>query len=907
MTGHDAYAPAVGSSIRTLLFSDVEGSTALLQRVGDRYGDLLGRYRLIMRDAISAHRGVEHGTEGDSFFVSFDSPLDAVAAAVQMQRGLQIAGWPQGCEIKARIGLHVGEVTEQDGGLIGLAVHHAARVAAAAHGGQLIISDDVRRLTPTLPAEVTLRGLGEHRLRDLGIIALFQVLHPALAAEFPPLRAMPTSRSNLPRFVGSLVGAAETFGSLLDAARTSPLLTLTGTGGVGKTRLAVELARRLVDEHDDGAWLVELGQLSEPEAVVAVICNTLSIPPQPELTAHESMIDWLRGRSLRLVVDNCEHLIDEVASVVAALIAECAEVRIIATSREPIGIAGEQVHRVASLDDEHAADLFIEQITAADRSISLGSADRALVLEICRRLDGIPLAIQLAAARATSLSLTELLDRLGDRFRLLRGGTRGGRERHQTLQATVTWSYQLLSLDEQLVFDRASVFAGDFDLPAAEHICSGEGIEPFDVIDLLAGLVDKSMLTAQRAGASTRYRLLETLRQYGEDRLDQRGSLATARDRHLEWYARVAATADGLARTAREQEGYETFDVEWANLRSAHTWALASEQIDDAIDLCTSCFFHCTVHDVKAEHSDWVGRTLAALPEGHPLATRLLGLAACWRGDMLGDSHGAHQLARRGIELAVAADHADTLACWIALAGANDVTAAGSDDSEWAFRGLCAAVDNLEDPDREWWSTICVVDVCLWSHMELVDSWSERVRQTARRVQSPNLDLWVDYLSGQLCLSSDPPDFAGAMPHYLHSLDRARRIGAPRAIGQALRGVAMASCGLGEGVALARSMEALDSLLQMRFWQKVYQTLESSALALALDAHLDDAAVVLGFLDAEMPQGFGIEASLGFRRRVVDLVASAPRREPMIARGAAMSRDDLVAFVLTESAGRNAG
>ncbi len=335
----------MASSIRTLLFSDIEGSTSLLRRVGAQYGELIGRHREIIRTAISQNGGVEHGTEGDSFFVSFDAPIAAVTAAVQMQRGLQAEPWSPGCEVRVRIGLHVGEVSQQDDGLVGLAIHHAARVAAAANGDQLIISDDVRRLAPTLPSGIGVRPLGEHRLRDLGTIALFQVLADGLSTDFPPLRAMPISRSNLPRLAGTMMGVADTFADLLDVVRTSSLLTLTGTGGVGKTRLAIELARHLTAEYDDGAWLVELAQLSDPGAVVSVLANTLSIPPQPDMSTLEAVIDWLGGRTMLVVLDNCEHLIDEMAGLATTLLDRCPGVRIIATSREPLGLAGEQVRK----------------------------------------------------------------------------------------------------------------------------------------------------------------------------------------------------------------------------------------------------------------------------------------------------------------------------------------------------------------------------------------------------------------------------------------------------------------------------------------------------------------------------------------------------------------------------------
>ncbi|MEP7203917.1 MAG: NB-ARC domain-containing protein [Ilumatobacteraceae bacterium] len=894
------------SSIRTLLFSDVEGSTSLLERIGEEYGALIARHRIIVRRAIVEHGGVEHGTEGDSFFVSFDTPAAAVAAAVQMQLGLQVEPWPDGCALKVRIGLHAGEVVAQHGEFVGLAINHAARVASAAHGNQLILSDDVRRLTPRLPPGVELKALGEHRLRDLGTVALFQVLHQGLVTDFPPLRALPTSRTNLPRFAGTLMGATEVFDGLLDLVRSSQLVTLTGTGGVGKTRLAIELAHHLTDEYEHGGWLVELAQLSDPEAVVGAVSNEMSMPLQPDMSPVESMVDWLRRRSMVMVFDNCEHLINELAEVVTAIIDACADVRIIATSREPLSVSGEHVHRVASLEHEHAADLFVEQLTAADRSISIGPAERAVIEEICQRLDGIPLAIQLAAARARSMSLDLLLARLGDRFRLLRGGSRGGRDRHQTLLATVTWSYRLLTPEEQVVFDCASVFAGDFDLLAAEHICARESVDPVDVLDLLQGLVDKSMIVPHRSGTTVRYRVLETLRQYGEDRLDERDMLTSVRDRHLEWYSQVARSADRLRYTEREPEADRIFEAEWDNFRSAHTWTMSTGQLELAAELCTSCFAY-GAEEVRSDHLEWVERTLAAIGDEHPSATRMYGQAAYWRSFLLGDDATGDELGRRGIELARDPSHPETVACWASMTGTGSVHAVGSETAEWAFSGMSTAVENIEDPDTAGFWQLIMVANCAWAHLELIDLWFERLRQTVERVRIPSLQIWFEQFIGQNKLFLDPPDVAGAMPHYVKALDRARQFGHTRAIGTGLRGVAMISCALGHPAALEQVVEALDHLFQTRHWQKAYQALESAALALAAAGHLDDAAVVLGFLDHERPNAAGMEIDFGFRDRTRDLIADAPHRERMIGRGASMSRDEVVMFVLTESAARTAG
>ena len=890
------------SSVRTLLFSDVEGSTSLLERTGDRYADLIGRHRIIVRQAIVQHGGVEHGTEGDSFFISFDSPSAALASAVQMQRGLHAEPWPHGCEVRVRMGVHVGEVSAHAEGPVGLAIHHAARVAAAAHGGQLIVSEDVRRLGSALPPDVGLKPLGDHRLRDMGTVAIFQVTHLDLPSEFPPLRAMPSSRSNLPRIAEPLVGQDEMIDGLVDALAQATLLTLTGTGGVGKTRLAVELARRVSEQFEDGVWLIELAAATEPAAVMANVFSTLSIPPQPEMSLRESMLDWMRKRTMVLVVDNCEHVVEEAAELVVAIMDSCPAVRLVATSREPLGVSGERVHRVASLGLEHAAELFVERMMAADQTVTIDARDRDVVLDICRRLDGIPLAIQLAAARTRSMSLVDVLDRLGDRFRLLRGGARGARDRHQTLQATVTWSYLLLSADEQLTFDRLSVFAGGFDLAAAEYVCAGDGIDQLDVAELLHALVDKSMVLSERTGSATRFRLLETLRQYGEDRLDQTQSLARMRDRHLHWYVGSARKADAFVLTSRHADGNRMFEIDWDNIRAAQSWAVVSRQFDIAVDVVSSCF-HYSVNHVRSEHCEWVDRLLIDLPAGDSNATNLLGQSAYWRANVLGEDARAHELARRGIQLAFSPDHSDTLRCWASLSGANIVTAAGSDASESSFSGLCAAIEKLEAPDRHWESMLDLVDACLWGHDELIDVWFPRLLAMAQRVESPSLDIYVHLMAGHIELL-DVPDAESSMRHYLEALDISREIGDVRGMGNALRAVAMATCVLGDPTALARSVEALDHLFHLRFWQKAYQTLDDVAYALAASGHLGDAAVVVGFMQHEVPNGGGIETDLGFRAWVMQQIQELPARDAMLQRGAAMTRDEIAMFVLHESAAR---
>ncbi len=467
----------VAVSIRTLLFSDVEGSTSLLERAGTEYPALLSHHRRIVRAAVEHAGGIEHSTEGDSFFLTFDSPSAGVAAAVEAQRAIETHEWPDGLRLRVRMGVHVGEVLEDDDDLVGMSINHAARIAAAAHGGQIVLSGAVRDMVRVLPDGVEIFPLGTHRLRDVGAVALFQVHHPDLQHDFPPPRGAVGYRTNLPRSTTSFIGGDGLLDELAEQFQVGSVVTLTGTGGVGKTRAAIEFGHRHLADFDEGVFFVDLAPVSDTGAVVGAVASTLPILVGGEQSMLDTILDWIGERRLLLVIDNCEHLVAEVGDLVEELMARCSNLHVLATSREALRVHGERVHRVPSLDADGAAvELFCERARATDASFTADGHLDALV-QICARLDGIPLAIELAAARIRSLSAEELLERLQDRFRLLRGSGRSTLDRHQTLRATVSWSYQLLTDDERLLFDRASVFAGGFDLRAAETVC---GFDPID-------------------------------------------------------------------------------------------------------------------------------------------------------------------------------------------------------------------------------------------------------------------------------------------------------------------------------------------------------------------------------------------------------------------------------------------
>jgi predicted ATPase/class 3 adenylate cyclase len=525
----------------TFLFTDIAGSTALLRRVGEQvYGQVLADHHTVIRSALAAHDGTEVDTQGDGFFATFASPRACLAAVLAMQRGLATHAWPDGERVQVRMGVHTGEATQTVTGLVGFDVHRAARVAAVAHGGQVLVSETTASLVDgRLPVGVALVDLGLHRLKDMARPErLYQLSGAGLAADFPPLRSLdnPALRHNLPLQLTPFIGRSKELAAVTALVAARRIVTLTGAGGCGKTRLGLQVAAGLLDGSGDGVWLIELATVADGEAVAPAIAAVLGVPEQPGRPTVEVLADALEPQEMLIVLDNCEHLISSVAKVTDVIGHRCPRVHVLATSREPLGIGGEVVYRVPSLSlpdgDDNEADssgpsdavaLFVDRAKTHGVDLSTTGGSGELVVSVCRRLDGMPLAIELAAARLRSMSLATLHDRLDQRFRLLTGGSRTALERQQTLRAAVSWSYALLTNPEQLLFQRLAAFAGGFDLDAAEAVCGFGDIAAFDVAELLGSLVDKSLVIAERADDAVSYRLLETIRQFAAERLIEAG------------------------------------------------------------------------------------------------------------------------------------------------------------------------------------------------------------------------------------------------------------------------------------------------------------------------------------------------------------------------------------------------
>jgi predicted ATPase len=568
----------------TFLFTDVEGSTRRCEVNADAMRVALAAHDEVLRQTVAVHGGWLFKHTGDGVCAAFASPRSAVNAAVAAQLSL---------ELPVRMGLATGEAEFRGADYFGAVLNRAARVMAAGHGGQILLADS----TAGLLSGVDLLDLGPRRLRDLSTpIGVFQVRAAGLRTEFPALRAFDASPGNLRAATTSFIGRESEVAELQASVKAHRLVTLTGVGGVGKTRLALEVAVRSADEFTDGVWFFELAAVTDPAAVPDAVAAVLGITQQPGKTVAQSVAAALEGRVRLLVFDNCEHLLDAAADLIETILAASATTKVVATSREGLGIADERLWPVASLEvgggvDSAAVALFVERAQHISPRFTV-SADReaGAVVEICERLDGIPLAIELAASRMASMTASEVRDRLDQRFRLL-VGSRRGLERHQTLRHAVAWSYEHLDEAENALLERCSVFAGGFDLQSACAVAGFADPDEYAILDRLDALVRKSLLVADRSSGRTRYSMLETIRQFAEEQLATRGTATEARDAHARDFAGREADILALWNSARQREAYTWFTVELANLRAAFRWAADQRDLDAAAAIATYAAF----------------------------------------------------------------------------------------------------------------------------------------------------------------------------------------------------------------------------------------------------------------------------------------------------------------------------
>ena len=576
----------------TFLFTDIEGSTKLAQEYPNALSSLLGRHQEILKQAIEAEHGLIFQVVGDSLAAAFDTAMNALKAAVEAQHRLQKEAWAP-VPIKVRMGVHTGTAHRIDdpsiegpySGYATLAM--TQRIMSAAHGGQVLLSQITWDLIiEQLPEDITLLDMGEHRLKDLlHRVHLYQVLAAGLPAEFPPLKTLELFPNNLPVQLTSFIGREREMSEVKQLLANTRLLTLIGPGGTGKTRLSLRVSADLLQSFADGVWLVELAPLADPSLIPQTIAAVFGLRELPNRPLIRLVTDYLRAKHLLLILDNCEHLIEACAKLCSDLLHNCPELKIIASSREALGIGGETVYRVPSLSlpaadqstlaalmESESIRLFVERATAAQSKFSLTDQNASAVFQICHRLDGIPLALELAAARISVFSPEQISSRLGDRFKLLTGGSRTALERHQTLGALIDWSYDLLSPEEQALFRQLAVFAGGWTFEAAESVCSD-----LDVLNLLTQLVNKSLVIADDQRENRRYFLLETIRQYARDKLLEAHESEQVRDRHLDFFVSFAEEAETYMNGPQELKWRNLLDEEYDNLRMALEWAMEND------------------------------------------------------------------------------------------------------------------------------------------------------------------------------------------------------------------------------------------------------------------------------------------------------------------------------------------
>jgi predicted ATPase/class 3 adenylate cyclase len=578
--------PDLPSGSVTFLFTDVEGSTRLWEHEPAAMGAAVARHDALVREAITRHAGHVFMTAGDAFCAAFQTAGSALAAACEAQVALTHEPWEGRARIKVRMALHTGVAEVRDSGYFGPPLNRVARLLAAGHGGQILLSLATQRLVhDDLPAGAGLRDMGERRLKDLiRPERVYGLVVPGVPADFPPLKTLDARAQNLPIQSTSFVGREHEMAEVKGLLRSSRLVTLTAMGGTGKTRLSLQVGADLIDEFADGVWFVELAPLSDARLVPQALATVLGIKEKSGESITETIVDGIDGREMLLILDNCEHLVRACAELCDSLLSSCSGIRILVSSRELLRIAGETAYRVASLPSPDpkaipraqsmsryaAVRLFVDRAQAAKPGFEVTDGNAPAVASICQRLDGIPLALELAAARLRSMSVEELNQRLDKRFHLLTGGSRTALPRQQTLRALIDWSYDLLSPDERTMFRRLAVFVGGWALEAAEQVCAGADVPEDRVLDLLDSFVDKSLVITEERSGVTRYHVLETVREYARERLSEAGDGDFVRIRHLDYYLSLAEEAGSSLTGPKQGEWLDLLDRERENLLAAH-------------------------------------------------------------------------------------------------------------------------------------------------------------------------------------------------------------------------------------------------------------------------------------------------------------------------------------------------
>jgi predicted ATPase/class 3 adenylate cyclase len=909
----------------TFLLTDIEGSTRLWEGHPDAMHGALVRHDALLTAGVEQHGGivVKSRGEGDSHFAVFPRATDAVAAACAIQRAFVSEAWATPAGLRTRMALHTGEADLRQGDYYGSAVNRCARLRAIGHGGQTLVSAATQELArDALPPGASLSDLGPQRLQDLQRpMHVFQLLHPDLPGDFPPLRSLDALPTNLHAQLTSFIGREREMAEVRKLLGTTRLLTITGSGGCGKTRLAYQVAADVLGEYQDGVWLADLAPLTDPGLVPQTVAAVLDVREEASRSVTDTLVECLRGKSLLLMLDNCEHLLPACALLSTALLTQCPGLRILASSREALGVGGEATYRLPSLslpDPAHlppldsmtqyeAVRLFIDRAVTAQPTFAVDNRTAPAVAQICHRLDGIPLAIELAAARVRVLAVEQISARLDDRFRLLTGGSRTALPRQQTLRAAIDWSYGLLTDPERAMLRRLSVFAGGCTLEAAETVCVGDPVAEGDGLDLLTAVADKSLVNVDSdLPGSARYRLLETVRQYARDRLAESGEAAATRDRHLAFLV-------DLAEEGKPPLGSQVWTLEWLdslaaetdNVRVALEWSLAGNDPAPGVRLAAAMGCLWTARCYYSEGREWLERALAVCPpEQKAVRAELLahtGTLAWGRGDYEEASvlhQGSLDLCR---ELG--------LRSGMAFAMHNLGSQFGFQGRWHEARPIMEQARSLyREAGDKWGVTFTTVSLgfgalCLGEHELAVASFGE-VIVAARELHDDGLLAFGLENLGEVYATQG--QYERAAPLFEESLALFRIVGDRRMVGCTLHFVGwMAALRGDHAAALSRYMEALRICKQSGNRPSIPVFLIGMAGSLAALGRPASAACLLGAGDAIVTSlGHFLapverqcyEHGLAATRAALDEAAFAAAWEE----GRAMTVDDAIAFALEE-------
>ena len=898
----------------TFLFTDLEGSTRLWEQHPEEMRSALQRHDELLQQVVEAQGGYLVKTTGDGIHAAFATADTAVLAAIEAQRALAAEEWGPTGPLRVRMGIHTGGAELRDGDYFGPALNRAARLMSAAHGGQIVVSLATEELVRD--GEVELVDLGEHALRDLARPErVFQVAHVGLQREFSRLASLDAFAGNLPVQVTSFVGRDDDVARIIGMLDDTSLATLIGTGGVGKTRLAVQVAAEVLPRFGDGAWFCELATVDDSDAMAQVVATTLGCRQHPGLSLADSIVEYLKVRELLLVLDNCEHLLDDAAALADAVLRACSRVTVLATSREALDVAGERVMRVRSLDAPAPSAMGDELVHSAavrlfeDRCRDVGAETAwdarqwAAVGEICRRVDGIPLAIELAAARTVAMSPIDIASRLDERFRLLTGKRRGRVERHQTLRATVEWSYELLDRDERLVFDRLGVFAGSFDGPAAGAVAGGDDLNSWEVTDVLSSLVAKSMLgTDTGPDGISRYAMLETLRQFARERLDESGDPDRWRRAHAEHYASWAHRAGFGFIGPHDVLWLARLFAELDNVRAAVGWSLDR---DDRGEQELGLRILASLMEAHSAREMVLGalavQAVAAAEESRPeLRVPVLTVAAWYEWNQ-GRVERARALAHAAMRDGVVATIANPFAPYQA-AVTLEMTTGSAAGALRISEDARAALDTFDHPYARavFLSTIAMFEA-MAGQFDRARADAEQALDLSRRLGNVNL-LASSHHATAWALQRDDPAAALASAEQYLVLYRESDIAAFAASSvMALAGGLRARLGDDTG-ALELFQEAVVLGRDQGVRPQLAAALDWALSPLSRTGRPDVVATFVGALTAgalaDIGNFPGVEAA---RARTLDRVRAAlgdQTTDELIAHGAAMTYDELVQYAI---------